>query len=173
MKIKKYIEIFITYIISIIITYIFYKCNVKSIYIFKIDTLFSMIVTVVVTLVGFLITSITILIGIIEKKIIKKINEEKMWNMLIYYFIEPIVSGLLILLHSFYIIFKTGSDNIIFNYRILIFIFLSVLFIVGIVRIGYMLVFILKILPLENSDIVYDEKSVTISQPEDAFRNQK
>jgi len=168
MKFKAFSELFISYIVAIIACFILTKFKIEFIVISKLDTLFTMILTSVITFLGFLLTSISILLGLMDKKIVRKIQGEKdMWNRLIYYFMEPFISGIILTGLCFYIVYKTDIQNIIYKNDITIFLVIMCIFFTGILRLGIIMITILQNVSISNENPV--NNLLTISSEEDEY----
>ncbi|WP_432400886.1 hypothetical protein [Wukongibacter sp. M2B1] len=167
--IKKCIEILISYVFAFVAIYIFYKLKIEDITISKFDTFFTIVATVAVTVIGFIITSITILLGLLRSKIISYIQDKEMWGTFLYYYIEPFVSGIILIGYSLYIVYFTGTTNIINKNNSLLFVFLLVFFTIGLLRLVYILINLLQCIIIENKPKNYNPRNVTESNPDDAF----
>lgn len=114
--------------------------------IIKVDLILGALITIVITLIGALITALTILIAIMNTKSVKEICKNKLWDNFINYFISPILIGILLILYiiyTMYILRTTYVNKIDF---IIIASLLS-MFMGGVIRVGYILIVIMKQIP--------------------------
>lgn len=112
----------------------------------KVDIILTSLITIIVTLMGALITALTILIAIMNTKSIKEICKNNLWGNFINYFISPIIVGIILIFYTLYtmIILKTTYVN---KIDIMLISVLSTMFMVGILRVGYILILIMKQIP--------------------------
>lgn len=151
-KLQGFLEKYIVFLVGIISIVTLLLISPSSTKIYKIDILLSSLITIIVTLIGVLITALTILIAIINTKSIKKICENDLWDKFIGYFISPIVMGILSLIYLIYTtIISTGE--IVSKIDMVVVTALVVMFLFGIIRVGYLLIYLIKTVPkLENQE---------------------
>ncbi len=136
----------------------------------RIDLILTTLITIIVTLIGTLITALTILIAIMNTKSVKTICKNNLWGSFINYFISPILTGIssiLYILYTMYILKTTYINKV----DIILISMFSIMFIVGILRVGYILILIMKQIPdLEYND---DNSKGTEIDKNDIIRNLK
>ncbi len=141
---KKFIEKYSVYILTVAICLILFRFTPPNIKIEKFDTIISSLLTVVTALVAIVFASLTLLITLIDFNTIKILIKRNLWNLLISYFKLPIVSGFIVIVFSIIMLFKTGSDNILPKNHFVFIASLFFMFLISIMRIGYILIIILK-----------------------------
>lgn len=167
-KLQNFLEKYIVFLVCIISIVVLLFISPSSIEISKIDILLSSLITIIVTLIGVLITALTILIAIMNTKSIKKICENDLWDKFIGYFVSPIIMGVLTLVYLIYeTIILTGST--VSKINIIVMSTLMIMFLVGIVRVGYILIYLIKVVPKLESH----QEDETAIDKEDFSRGMK
>ena len=161
--IDKFIEKYMTIIISISILVISIIKLPKLITISKMDLMLSSVITITLTLIGILITALTILLAVMQTKAIKllKLN---LRDKLIGYIIKPIFIGFIMviyLLYSIYII----KDKTIHKFDLTCMMVLLSMFICGVFRVGWVLGQMLKCIP--HAERISDEQAIDIIDEDD------
>lgn len=173
---NRYIQILISWFFNLWYVYLgiimvfilhYFKLIPNEIKVERFDAVVSSIISVCITIIGFLITIITILIALMERRVMKFLMKHKGEELLSQYFSVPIILGVLIIIFSFYLAIVTGDDFKINNVQIIIMLVLCITFIIGVGRIGYALIFILKQIPIEYGSRV--ERTVIESSEDEAF----
>ncbi|EQH09364.1 hypothetical protein QOW_1463 [Clostridioides difficile Y215] len=140
--------------------------------IIKIDVLLSSLTTITVTLIGILITALTILVAIINTKTVKILCKNKLWNKFINYFITPIILGIILLVYLIYIMCILKNE-IVFKFDITIVLALLIMFLSGIIRIGYMLIVIIKVTPEVDETKEHSIKKIENINLKEKLNNKK
>ena len=131
----------------------------------RIDLILSSLITIVITLIGALITALTILIAIMNTKSVEEICKNNLWGNFINYFISPIVSGIILILYiiyTMYILRTTYVNKIDF----IVIVTLLAMFLAGILRVGYILIVIMKQIPEFDYNKPSSEKSKIVDKDE-------
>ncbi|MCI9259531.1 MULTISPECIES: hypothetical protein [Romboutsia] len=131
----------------------------------RIDLILSSLITIVITLIGALITALTILIAIMNTKSVEEICKNNLWGNFINYFISPIVSGIILILYiiyTMYILRTTYVNKIDF----IVIVTLLAMFLAGILRVGYILIVIMKQIPEFDYNKPSSEKAKRVDKDE-------
>ena len=137
---KKILELIFPLIFTTIIAIIF-KVIVKSdiIVINAIEFILENLFSLVTTLIGFIITTITIFVSFVKSKVMRYLKLNNQINRLLFYFVEPIIWGILVIIDKGYLATKFNESNMMYTNQILIGIILFGLFIFCVLRITLIL----------------------------------
>ena len=167
-KIKRFLEEAYPYLLGLIMVVIFMLSNIQSITVNRLELILNSVITVSITVVGFFITMVTILIGLVNKRVMKVIKKYKGDKLLANYFLSPIIFGSILVLYCFYLAYIIQGYTV-YRTEILIFLFIVTIFIIGCIRIGYILLYILRMVLGEPDSIISDADLIEKSKPDQAF----
>lgn len=164
--IDKFVEKYMTIIISISILVISIIKIPKLTTIAKMDLMLDSVMTITLTLIGVLITALTILLAVMNTKAIKALDTE-LWDKLIGYIIKPISVGFIMVIYLLYSICII-KDKMIHKFDLTCIMVLLSMFICGVFRVGWVLGHLVKCIPhAEKND---DEHAIDIID-EDNFKS--
>lgn len=169
--IKKFIERMYPLVLSFILCLFLKIIGINGMIISRFDVFISSLITVSVTVVGFIITIIAVIIGLLDREIMKTINEKKAMNLLREYFITPVMLGFLTIIDSFILTNTIDKTGLIANKMFYISIIIVVSFALSLIRITYILSYLFKNVSEEYIEIDIPEEVEKIS--EDKIFNDK
>jgi hypothetical protein len=158
--VKRLFEKYYPSIIALFSSIIFLLQEFNKVKINRFEFLLDSTITVCITIIGFFITIIAILISLMDKKIMKIISKYRAEALLTDYFISPILSGFVLIIYCFYLGYAIDQESTLNKYQVTVFIYLITVFAIGTYRVAYMLVYILRLIPRENSDQIIDNHNI-------------
>ena len=151
---KKNLELIFPLIVTTVIAVVF-KVLAKgdTIVINAIEFILENLFSLVTTLIGFIITTITIFVSFVKSKVMRYLKLNNQINRLLFFFVEPIIWGILVIIDIGYLATKFNDLNMMYTNQILIGIILFCLFIFCILRIALILCKLLFIV-IEQPDSI-------------------
>ena len=158
---KKYIELIFAMIITIVLAIIF-RISLKGeiVQINAIDFILENVFSLVTTLMGFIITIITVFVSFVKSKIMKYLKKNNKIKTLLFYFIEPLIWGILVIIDIGYLATKFNELNNMYINQILVTLILVSLFVLTVLRITLVLCKLLFIIVEEPESIEEKRESV-------------
>ena len=137
---KKYIELIFPMIITIVLAIIF-RISLKGeiVQINAIEFILENVFSLVTTLMGFIITIITVFVSFVKSKIMKYLKKNNKIKTLLFYFIEPLIWGILVIIDIGYLATKFNELNNMYINQILVTLILASLFVLTVLRITLVL----------------------------------
>ena len=158
---KKYIELIFPIMTTVVLGVIF-RISLKGeiVQVNAIEFILGNIFSLVTTLMGFIITIITVFVSFVKSKIMKYLKRNNKIRMLLFYFIEPLIWGVLVIIDIGYLATKFNElNNMYINQLLVALIFIS-LFMLTVLRITLVLCKLLFIIVEEPESIEEKRKSV-------------
>ena len=151
---KKYIELIFPMIITIVLAIIF-RISLKGeiVQINAIEFILENVFSLVTTLMGFIITIITVFVSFVKSKIMKYLKKNNKIKTLLFYFIEPLIWGILVIIDIGYLATKFNELNNMYINQILVTLILVSLFVLTVLRITLVLCKLLFIIVEEPESI--------------------
>lgn len=158
---KKYIELIFPMMITVALAIIF-RISLKgeTIQVNAIEFILENIFSLVTTLMGFIITIITVFVSFVKSKIMRYLKRNNKIKTLLFYFIEPLIWGILVVIDIGYLATKFNELNNMYINQLLIALILGSLFMLTILRITLVLCKLLFIIVEEPESI--EEKRETV-----------
>ena len=158
---KKYIELIFLMIITIVLAIIF-RISLKGeiVQINAIEFILENVFSLVTTLMGFIITIITVFVSFVKSKIMKYLKKNNKIKTLLFYFIEPLIWGILVIIDIGYLATKFNELNNMYINQILVTLILVSLFVLTVLRITLVLCKLLFIIVEEPESIEEKRESV-------------
>lgn len=158
---KKYIELIFPMIITIVLAIIF-RISLKGeiVQINAIEFILENVFSLVTTLMGFIITIITVFVSFVKSKIMKYLKKNNKIKTLLFYFIEPLIWGILVIIDIGYLATKFNELNNMYINQILVTLILASLFVLTVLRITLVLCKLLFIIVEEPESIEEKRESV-------------
>ncbi len=158
---KKYIELIFPMIITIVLAIIF-RISLKGeiVQINAIEFILENVFSLVTTLMGFIITIITVFVSFVKSKIMKYLKKNNKIKTLLFYFIEPLIWGILVIIDIGYLATKFNELNNMYINQILVTLILASLFVLTVLRITLVLCKLLFIIAEEPESIEEKRESV-------------
>ena len=158
---KKYIELIFPMIITIVLAIIF-RISLKGeiVQINAIEFILENVFSLVTTLMGFIITIITVFVSFVKSKIMKYLKKNNKIKTLLFYFIEPLIWGILVIIDIGYLATKFNELNTMYINQILVTLILVSLFVLTVLRITLVLCKLLFIIVEEPESIEEKRESV-------------
>lgn len=158
---KKYIELIFPMIITIVLAIIF-RISLKGeiVQINAIEFILENVFSLVTTLMGFIITIITVFVSFVKSKIMKYLKKNNKIKTLLFYFIEPLIWGILVMIDIGYLATKFNELNNMYINQILVTLILVSLFVLTVLRITLVLCKLLFIIVEEPESIEEKRESV-------------
>ena len=158
---KKYIELIFPMIITIVLAIIF-RISLKGeiVQINAIEFILENVFSLVTTLMGFIITIITVFVSFVKSKIMKYLKKNNKIKTLLFYFIEPLIWGILVIIDIGYLATKFNELNNMYINQILVTLILASLFVLTVLRITLVLCKSLFIIVEEPESIEEKRESV-------------
>lgn len=158
---KKYIELIFPMIITIVLAIIF-RISLKGeiVQINAIEFILENVFSLVTTLMGFIITIITVFVSFVKSKIMKYLKKNNKIKTLLFYFIEPLIWGILVIIDIGYLATKFNELNNMYINQILVTLILVSLFVLTVLRITLVLCKLLFIIVEEPESIEEKIESV-------------
>lgn len=158
---KKYIELIFPMIITIVLAIIF-RISLKGeiVQINAIEFILENVFSLVTTLMGFIITIITVFVSFVKSKIMKYLKKNNKIKTLLFYFIEPLIWGILVIIDIGYLATKFNELNNMYINQILVTLILVSLFVLTVLRITLVLCKLLFIIVEEPESIEEKRESV-------------
>ena len=158
---KKYIELIFPMIITIVLAIIF-RISLKGeiVQINAIEFILENVFSLVTTLMGFIITIITVFVSFVKSKIMKYLKKNNKIKKLLFYFIEPLIWGILVIIDIGYLSTKFNELNNMYINQILVTLILVSLFVLTVLRITLVLCKLLFIIVEEPESIEEKRESV-------------
>ena len=158
---KKYIELIFPMIITIVLAIIF-RISLKGeiVQINAIEFILENVFCLVTTLMGFIITIITVFVSFVKSKIMKYLKKNNKIKTLLFYFIEPLIWGILVIIDIGYLATKFNELNNMYINQILVTLILVSLFVLTVLRITLVLCKLLFIIVEEPESIEEKRESV-------------
>lgn len=158
---KKYIELIFPMIITIVLAIIF-RISLKGeiVQINAIEFILENVFSLVTTLMGFIITIITVFVSFVRSKIMKYLKKNNKIKTLLFYFIEPLIWGILVIIDIGYLATKFNELNNMYINQILVTLILVSLFVLTVLRITLVLCKLLFIIVEEPESIEEKRESV-------------
>ena len=158
---KKYIELIFPMIIIIVLAIIF-RISLKGeiVQINAIEFILENVFSLVTTLMGFIITIITVFVSFVKSKIMKYLKKNNKIKTLLFYFIEPLIWGILVIIDIGYLATKFNELNNMYINQILVTLILASLFVLTVLRITLVLCKLLFIIVEEPESIEEKRESV-------------
>lgn len=158
---KKYIELIFPMIITIVLAIIF-RISLKGeiVQINAIEFILENVFSLVTTLMGFIITIITVFVSFVKSKIMKYLKKNNKIKTLLFYFTEPLIWGILVIIDIGYLATKFNELNNMYINQILVTLILASLFVLTVLRITLVLCKLLFIIVEEPESIEEKRESV-------------
>lgn len=158
---KKYIELIFPMIITIVLAIIF-RISLKGeiVQINAIEFILENVFSLVTTLMGFIITIITVFVSFVKSKIMKYLKKNNKKKTLLFYFTEPLIWGILVIIDIGYLATKFNELNNMYINQILVTLILASLFVLTVLRITLVLCKLLFIIVEEPESIEEKRESV-------------
>ena len=158
---KKYIELIFPMIITIVLAIIF-RISLKGeiVQINAIEFILENVFSLVTTLMGFIITIITVFVSFVKSKIMKYLKKNNKIKTLLFYFTEPLIWGILVIIDIGYLATKFNELNNMYINQILVTVILASLFVLTVLRITLVLCKLLFIIVEEPESIEEKRESV-------------
>ena len=158
---KKYIELIFPMIITIVLAIIF-RISLKGeiVQINAIEFILENVFSLVTTLMGFIITIITVFVSFVKSKIMKYLKKKNKIKTLLFYFIETLIWGILVIIDIGYLATKFNELNNMYINQILVTLILASLFVLTVLRITLVLCKLLFIIVEEPESIEEKRESV-------------
>ena len=158
---KKYIELIFPMIITIVLAIIF-RISLKGeiVQINAIEFILENVFSLVTTLMGFIITIITVFVSFVKSKIMKYLKKNNKIKTLLFYFTEPLIWGILVIIDIGYLATKFNELNNMYINQILVTLILVSLFVLTVLRITLVLCKLLFIIVEEPESIEEKRESV-------------
>lgn len=158
---KKYIELIFPMIITIVLAIIF-RISLKGeiVQINAIEFILENVFSLVTTLMGFIITIITVFVSFVKSKIMKYLKKNNKIKTLLFYFIEPLIWGISVIIDIGYLATKFNELNNMYINQILVTLILASLFVLTVLRITLVLCKLLFIIAEEPESIEEKRESV-------------
>ena len=155
---KKYIGIILPIIITSVLAVIF-KTSLKGemIQVNAIEFILENIFSLVTTLMGFIITIITIFVSFVKSKVMKYLKKNDKIKTLLFYFIEPLIWGITVIIDIGYLATKFNDSHNMYINQLLIALILVSLFMLTVLRITVVLCKLLFII-LEDPKSIEEKK---------------
>ena len=138
--------------------------SINGIVIYRFDIFISSLITASVTVVGFIITIIAIIIGLLDREIMKIINDKKSMNLLREYLLTPVLFGFLTIIDLFILISIIDKTELIANKMFYISVFIVVSFALSLIRMAYVLSYLFKNVSQEYMKIDISEETEEITE---------
>lgn len=158
---KKYIELIFPMMITVALAVIF-RISLKgeTIQVNAIEFILENIFSLVTTLMGFIITIITVFVSFVKSKIMRYLKRNNKIKTLLFYFIEPLIWGILVVIDIGYLATKFNELNNMYINQLLIALILVSLFMLTVLRITLVLCRLLFIIVEDPESI--EEKRETV-----------